>query len=155
MPSGSPVSEPNAIFAFSQWADIEKIPPPQGRPDVPFTTHHRTSGLGLLAATSLSSTTKADDGVIGDIIEGTEEFGLAIEAYTFGYPLVTMEMTRRVITNVAKPEGTKGPDGSDSSSCANIRTRRSATSPRPMPIRSTRRPSSTSARSPGSSAFRT
>ena len=70
-----------------------------------------TSGLGLLAAASLSSTTKADDGVIGDIVEGTEEFALAIEAYTFGYPLVTMEMTRRVVTNVDAPVGTKGPMG--------------------------------------------
>ena len=44
-------------------------------------------------------------------MEGSEEFGLAVEAYTFGYPLVTMEMTRRVVTNVAKPKGTKGPMG--------------------------------------------
>ena len=36
---------------------------------------------------------------------------LAIEAYIFGYPLVTMEMTRRVMTNVAKLEGLRGPMG--------------------------------------------
>jgi hypothetical protein len=36
---------------------------------------------------------------------------LAIEAYIFGYPLVTMEMTRRVLTNAAKPEGLHGPMG--------------------------------------------
>jgi hypothetical protein len=36
---------------------------------------------------------------------------LAIEAYIFGYPLVTMEMTRRVMTNVAKVEGLRGPMG--------------------------------------------
>ncbi len=35
----------------------------------------------------------------------------AIEAYMFGYPLVTMEMTRRVMTNVAAPEGTRAPMG--------------------------------------------
>ena len=29
----------------------------------------------------------------------------AIEAYIYGYPLVTMEMTRRLQTNVAVPEG--------------------------------------------------
>jgi hypothetical protein len=68
-------------------------------------------GLSLLAATSLSSTAKAADGMLGDMTEGFEDFALAIEAYTFGYPLVTMEMTRRVITNVAAPEGTKGPMG--------------------------------------------
>ena len=36
---------------------------------------------------------------------------LAIEAYIFGYPLVTMEMTRRVMTNAAKVEGLRGPMG--------------------------------------------
>jgi hypothetical protein len=35
----------------------------------------------------------------------------AIEAYIYGYPLVTMEMTRRVMTNAAKPEGTHAPMG--------------------------------------------
>jgi hypothetical protein len=68
------------------------------------------SGLSLLAASPVSSAAKAADGLVADI-EGTDEFVLAVEAYTFGYPLVTMEMTRRVITNVAKPVGTKGPMG--------------------------------------------
>ena len=35
----------------------------------------------------------------------------AIEAYIYGYPLVTMEMTRRVMTNVAAPAGTRAPMG--------------------------------------------
>jgi hypothetical protein len=35
----------------------------------------------------------------------------AIEAYIYGYPLVTMEMTRRVMTNVPAPEGTRAPMG--------------------------------------------
>lgn len=35
----------------------------------------------------------------------------AIEAYIYAYPLVTMEYTRRVMTNVAAPEGTRGPMG--------------------------------------------
>ncbi len=34
---------------------------------------------------------------------------LGTEVYIYGYPLVTMEMTRRVITNVAAPEGTRAP----------------------------------------------
>ena len=44
-------------------------------------------------------------------MEGSDEFGVAVEAYVYAYPLVTMEMTRRVITNVAEPKGTKGPMG--------------------------------------------
>jgi hypothetical protein len=36
---------------------------------------------------------------------------LAVEAYIYGYPLVTMEMTRRVLTNVAEPSGTHAPMG--------------------------------------------
>jgi hypothetical protein len=35
----------------------------------------------------------------------------AIEAYIYGYPLVTMEMTRRVMTNVEKPAGSHAPMG--------------------------------------------
>jgi hypothetical protein len=34
-----------------------------------------------------------------------------IDAYIYAYPLVTMEMTRRVSTNVAAPEGSKAPMG--------------------------------------------
>jgi hypothetical protein len=36
---------------------------------------------------------------------------LAVQAYIYGYPLVTMEMTRRVMTNVEAPEGTRAPMG--------------------------------------------
>jgi hypothetical protein len=35
----------------------------------------------------------------------------AVEAYVFGYPLVTMEMTRRVLTNAAQPVGLHAPMG--------------------------------------------
>jgi len=36
---------------------------------------------------------------------------IAEEAYIYGYPLITMEISRRVITNVHKPVGTRGPMG--------------------------------------------
>src|SRR5262245_3881104 len=36
---------------------------------------------------------------------------IGVEAYIYGYSLVTMEMTRRVMTNVATIVGTRGPMG--------------------------------------------
>src|SRR5438445_2964300 len=36
---------------------------------------------------------------------------IGTDAYIYGYPLVTMEMTRRVATNVAAPSGMKAPMG--------------------------------------------
>jgi hypothetical protein len=68
-------------------------------------------GLSLLAGTSVSTVSRAELGSFLGIGEGIEDFILATDAYIFGYPLVTMEMTRRVITNVAEPVGTRGPMG--------------------------------------------
>ena len=69
-------------------------------------------GASLLAAASLiGSPGRAFDGPIADPVEGGEDFALALEAYAFAYPLVTMELTRRVFTNVAQVEGTRGPMG--------------------------------------------
>jgi hypothetical protein len=64
-----------------------------------------------LAGTSLSSGAQAELGSFLGIGEGLEDFWLATDAYIYGYPLVTMEMTRRVVTNVATPVGTRGPMG--------------------------------------------
>jgi hypothetical protein len=36
---------------------------------------------------------------------------ITTEAYIYGYLLVTVDMTRRVVTNFAAPEGTRGPMG--------------------------------------------
>ena len=44
-------------------------------------------------------------------LSATEATALATEAYIYGYPLVTMEYTRRVVTNVSAPEGTRAPMG--------------------------------------------
>jgi hypothetical protein len=66
-------------------------------------------GLGLLA--TASSRAFAIDGPITDLVEGAEDFRAGSDAYVYGYPLVTMEMTRRVITNVAQVQGTRGPMG--------------------------------------------
>ncbi len=71
-----------------------------------------TAGLaGTLSAASWSALRAQDSGLLSGAIEGLEDFWLATDAYIFGYPLVTMEMTRRVISNVAQPEGTRAPMG--------------------------------------------
>ena len=40
-----------------------------------------------------------------------EARAIATEAYIYGYPLVTMDMTRRIMTNVPAPNGMRGPMG--------------------------------------------
>lgn len=78
--------------------------------------NRRNATLGGLAGTLsalgglLPSTgAHAQEGV--PILGGLEEFWLATDAYIYGYPLVTMEMTRRIMTNVAAPAGTRAPMG--------------------------------------------
>ena len=71
-----------------------------------------SSGLSLLAGTSMSTLARAEVGEgLLDISEGLDEFAIAQDAYIYGYPLVTIEMTRRVVTNVASVEGSRGPMG--------------------------------------------
>jgi hypothetical protein len=66
-------------------------------------------GLGLLAGAPMSARAAAEGLSEGlTPFEGLEDFWLATDAYVFGYPLVTMEMTRRVLTNVAAPTGARG-----------------------------------------------
>ncbi len=65
-------------------------------------------GLGLAAGAAAMPPALAE-GL--RLFEGIEDFWLASEAYVFGYPLVTMEMTRRVVTNVPAVQGTRGPMG--------------------------------------------
>uniref|UniRef100_Q021M8 DUF1254 domain-containing protein n=1 Tax=Solibacter usitatus (strain Ellin6076) TaxID=234267 RepID=Q021M8_SOLUE len=60
----------------------------------------------MLAACSKSEAA----GDIG-VVKAQEARQIATDAYIFGYPLVTMEMTRRVMTNTAKPDGTHAPMG--------------------------------------------
>lgn len=40
-----------------------------------------------------------------------EALKLGIDAYIYGYPLVTMDMTKRVMTNAVNPQGMHGPAG--------------------------------------------
>lgn len=62
----------------------------------------RATLLGLLGV--LSAARAAD-------LTEKESRELAVEAYVYGYPLVTMEYTRRVMTNAAAVEGTHAPMG--------------------------------------------
>jgi len=71
-----------------------------------------SAGLGSAISALMLSAGRADhDGPLLSAIEGGEDFWLATDAYVFGYPLVTMEITRRVVTNMASVEGTRGPMG--------------------------------------------
>ena len=64
----------------------------------------------VLMAQATTGWCQVGEGLLGHLRE-LEAKEAAIEAYIFGYPLVTMEMTRRVMTNVAAPEGTRAPMG--------------------------------------------
>jgi hypothetical protein len=66
-------------------------------------------GLGLAAGAALPRGEALAQGL--QLFAGVEDFWLASEAYVFGYPLVTMEITRRVMTNVAAAGGTRAPMG--------------------------------------------
>jgi len=63
-----------------------------------------TAGLLVIAAGLLSICPAG-------AITPEEAAAIGVDAYVYGYPLVTMEMTRRVMTNVEKPEGTRAPMG--------------------------------------------
>ena len=65
--------------------------------------------LGLVLATMLTAAPAMAQQTAK--MSEDEAFALGVEAYIYGYPLVTMEMTRRVMTNVAEPKGTRGPMG--------------------------------------------
>jgi len=84
--------------------------------------------LGLLASCGKQEQAKVDKAVeqaAADVKAKAEEaakaaeaaakeaeaLALATEAYVYAYPLVTMEITRRVLTNTEKAEGTRAPMG--------------------------------------------
>jgi hypothetical protein len=54
----------------------------------------------------------------GKKLTAAEAHKIGVEAYVYAYPLVTMEMTRRVMTNVTAPDGKLAPMGQ----FANLRT---------------------------------
>ena len=112
-------------------------------------------GVSLVGSAALTSTARAEFAQwLEGIGEGLEDFWIATEAYIYGYPLVTMEMTRRVDDQRRRARGDQRPDGPDDQAARISERQLSAMSPPPTPTRSTPLPSSMSAKSPGSSAFR-
>ncbi len=69
-----------------------------------FIPHAFACGIALVIAAINPGAALAKENVL-------ESLPHAVEAYIYGYPLVTMEMTRRVMTNVERPEGTRAPMG--------------------------------------------
>jgi hypothetical protein len=67
--------------------------------------------IGALATTTMARPGWAQSDSIADSLLGRTDFWTALDAYTYAYSLVTMEYTRRVLTNVVEPKGTKAPMG--------------------------------------------
>ena len=63
------------------------------------------------AATDVKAKAEAEAKVAESAAKELEARETAIDAYIYAYPLVTMEMTRRVSTNVDKPVGAAAPMG--------------------------------------------
>jgi hypothetical protein len=59
-----------------------------------------------LAVTVAAPAVRAEEAVTEE-----EAFRIGVRAYVYGYPLVTMDMTRRVMTNVAEPKGSQAQVG--------------------------------------------
>ena len=67
-----------------------------------------TSKFVLFVAAALAVSTVS----AGEPLTEKEASEIAVDAYVYGYPLITMEYTKRVMTNVAKPDGKYAPVGS-------------------------------------------
>jgi len=63
------------------------------------------------AAAEAKAKAEADAKAIEAAAKELEARETALDAYIYGYPLVTMEITRRVLTNVAQPEASAAPMG--------------------------------------------
>jgi len=65
----------------------------------------------MAALIVLTHSTLAAEGATDAKLSAEEARDIAVDAYIYGYPLVTMEMTRRVMTNVAAPGANRAPMG--------------------------------------------
>jgi hypothetical protein len=69
------------------------------------------AALGLSSLLFVASCATSDGGSSAPEARQPSQEEIAMDAYIYGYPLITMEMTRRISTNVAKPVGTRAPMG--------------------------------------------
>jgi hypothetical protein len=67
--------------------------------------------LALVFIAFARSHTTAQQGAAAAPLTADEASAIATDAYIYGYPLVTVEMTRRVVTNIAAPSGLHAPVG--------------------------------------------
>src|SRR5580692_7450485 len=76
---------------------------------------HRSAVVVLAVAVACVLIACSDSGTKSDAASGQpgveEAVSIATEAYIYGYPLVTMDMTRKQLTNVATPSGSSAPMG--------------------------------------------
>jgi hypothetical protein len=70
-----------------------------------------TENAAEKVAVDVKAKAEADAKAAEALAKEVEAREAAIDAYMYGYPLVTMELTRRVMTNVAGSEGTRAPMG--------------------------------------------
>jgi hypothetical protein len=67
-----------------------------------------SAAIGLLAVVASPFGARADE---ADAPGAMEALGIAVDAYVYGYPLVTFDVARRQQTNVAMPDGQHAPMG--------------------------------------------
>jgi hypothetical protein len=67
--------------------------------------------VAMEAKAKAEAEARAVEAAAKEAAKEAEARAIAIESYIYAYPLVTMEMTRRVMTNVAVPDGSRAPMG--------------------------------------------
>ena len=98
----------------------------------------RTKALPMAAlAASLIAILSGAHSMAADKLTEKEAAEIGTDAYIFGYPLVTMEFTRRVMTNATEPGGNHAPMG-QFYNAGLIQMLRLGMSLLPMPTRCTR-----------------
>ena len=89
------------------FSNTQRKPPPVTAIQPLTFRRRRFVQAGLLAAlvtSGLSASVRADEAINAD-----EALAIGVQAYLYFYPLVTMDLTRRQLTNVERPQGLTTP----------------------------------------------